>query len=200
MAPQNNSPIGILGGIFNPVHFGHLAIAQLACEQYNLEKVIIIPAGTPPHKPKTAIVPAEHRLAMLQCAIKGNSAFSIEDEEISREGVSYTVDTLRVLTKRYPDSEFYFIIGSDNLLEILTWRSYKTIIKMVTFCVAHRPGFSMRIPEELSRARIIVFPSPEWGISSTKIRSYIAEDKSCRYMMPKDVVDYIRKNQLYKSN
>lgn len=198
MAQDKKSSLGILGGIFNPVHYGHLAIAQMAKEHFNLEKIIIIPSGTPPHKSETVCVSAEHRLAMLNNAIKGNNAFHLEEEEILRKGVSYTVDTLRVLKKRYPNSELHFIIGSDNLLKMLTWRSYKTIMKMVTFCVAHRPGFSMRIPEELSHANIIAFPSPEWGISSTKIRQYIAKGLSCRYMMPKSVMDYIKKNKLYQ--
>ncbi len=197
MTSTNKSRIGILGGIFNPVHYGHLAIAQMAYEHFNLEKVAFIPAGTPPHKPETAIVSSDHRLAMLNLAIKGNNSFCIEDEETKRKGVSYTVDTLRSLQKLYSESELFFIIGSDNLFEILTWHNYKTIIKKVTFCVAHRPGYSMRIPEELSHAKIIAFPSPEWGISSTKIRLYISENVSCRYLMPKSVVDYIKKNQLY---
>jgi nicotinate-nucleotide adenylyltransferase len=190
--------IGILGGIFDPVHFGHLAIAQLAYEHFKLKKVFFIPAGIPPHKSESVTESATHRLTMLNLAIKSNNAFCLWNEEIKQEGFSFTVDTLHTFKNLYPDSDFYFIIGSDNLFEILTWRNYKTIIKMVTLCVAHRPGYSMRIPQELSRAEVIAFPSPEWGISSTKIRTYIAENISCRYLMPRSVVDYIRKNKLYK--
>ena len=198
MACEKKTVLGILGGIFNPVHNGHLAIAQLAREYYDLDRVLFVPAGIPPHKPESTIVSADHRMAMLRRALKDNKAFAIEDIEITQRTVSYTVNTLRVLQKRFAGSALYFIIGSDNLFEILTWRNYKTILRMVTFCVAHRPGFSLRIPPELSRAKILPFPSPEWGISSTKIRSYSAKKLSCRYLIPKGVTDYIRKNKLYQ--
>lgn len=199
MASIPESRIGILGGSFDPIHSGHLAVAQLAYEHFALEKVYFIPAGTPPHKTEKVTVSTRHRLTMLRSAVKGNKAFCIWDGEIKRGGVSYTVDTLHTLKTLHPDSQFYFIIGSDNLFEILTWRKYKTIIKMVNLCVTHRPGYSMRIPHELSSAEIIDFPSPEWGISSSIIRSYIARNISCKYMIPQVVIDYIQKNGLYRN-
>lgn len=198
MAPVLQSPIGILGGSFDPVHCAHCAIAQLALEHFALEKVYFIPAYIPPHKRVSVAVSARHRLAMLRRAIRGNRAFCIWDGELKRKGVSFTVDTLHELKKLHPDSQFYFIIGSDNIPEMLTWKKYKTIIKMTTLCVTHRPGHSMRIPPEMSRAKIATLPSPEWGISSSMIRSYLTGNISCRYMLPDAVVDYIQKNKLYR--
>ncbi len=198
MASIPESPIGILGGSFDPVHNGHCAVAQLAQEHFSLKKVYFIPAFIPPHKIDTVTISARHRLNMLQKAVQGNKSFCIWDGEIKRGGISFTVDTLRTLKKMYPHSVLYFIIGSDNLSEILTWNNYKKIIKMVTLCVAHRPGYAMRIPSQLSKATIVTFPSPEWGISSTMIRTYLAKGKSCRYILPQKVVEYIKKNKLYR--
>ena len=198
MAPISQTPIGILGGSFDPVHSAHCAIAQLAMEHFALDKVYFIPAYIPPHKRTTVAASARHRLAMLRKAIKGNRAFCIWDGELKRKGVSFTVDTLNELKKLHPVSQFYFIIGSDNIPEMLTWKKYKSIIKMATLCITHRPGHSMRIPPELSRAKIATFPSPEWGISSSTIRSSITQGISCRYLLPDDVQEYIQKNKLYK--
>lgn len=197
MAPVSKPRIGIIGGSFNPIHFAHLAIAQLAYEHFALQKVYFIPAYIPPHKRETITISARHRLAMLRRAVKGNRAFFVWDGELKRKGISFTVDTLNELKKLHPESQFYFIIGSDNIVEILTWRKYKAIIKMVTLCVTHRPGYSMRIPPELSEAKTVTFPSPEWRMSSSVIRSYFARNISCKYMLPDLVREYIQKNKLY---
>ncbi len=191
------SRIGILGGSFDPVHNGHLAVAQLACEHFSLHKVFFIPANIQPHKKQSIPVTARHRLAMLKSAITGNSNFCIWDGEIKRGGISFTVDTVHALKEMHPDAALYFIIGSDNFSEIRTWNRYKRILAMVTLCVAHRPGYAIRIPAELSEIEVISFPSPEWGISSSKLRSHLNEGKSCRYMLPEKVALYIQKNKLY---
>ena len=198
MAPVSKPGIGIVGGSFDPVHFAHLAIAQSAYEHFALQKVCFIPANIPPHKRETVTISATHRLAMLQRAVKGNKAFCVWDGELKRKGISFTVDTLNELKRLYPQSHFYFIIGSDNIVEILTWKEYKTIIKMVTLCVTHRPGYSMRIPAELSGAKIVTFPSVEWRISSSMIREYLSTNISCRYMIPDAVMEYIKRNGLYR--
>lgn len=198
MALVSPAPIGILGGSFDPVHYAHCAIAQLAREHCSLEKVYFIPAYIPPHKRVSVAASARHRLVMLQKAITGNKSFCVWDGELKRKGVSFTVDTLCGLKKLHPDSQLYFIIGSDNIPEIATWRKYKTILQMVTLCITHRPGYSMRIPRELSKEKIVTIPSPEWGISSSMIRSYIAQGISCRYLLPGTVMKYIQKNRLYQ--
>ena len=198
MAPVLKPRIGIIGGSFDPVHFAHLTIAQLAYEHFALHKVYFIPAYIPPHKRETVGISARHRLAMLRRAVKGNRAFSVWDGELKRKGISFTIDTLHELKTLHPESQFYFIIGSDNIIEILTWRRYKSILKMVTLCVTHRPGYSIRIPPELSKAKIVTFPSPEWRISSSMIREYLSTNISCRYLLPDVVLEYIQKNRLYQ--
>ena len=135
---------------------------------------------------------------MLRSAITGNGNFCLWDGEIKRGGISFTIDTVHTLQEMHPDAALHFIIGSDNLSEISTLRCYKKILAVVTLCVAHRPGYTMRIPPELSKATVIPFPSPEWGVSSSKIRSYLNKGKSCRYMLPGKVVEYIRKHKLYQ--
>ena len=198
MAPIKKSRIGILGGSFDPVHCGHCAIAQMALEHFSLEKVYFIPAFIPPHKTGSVSASAGHRLGMLKTAVRENRSFQVWDGEVRRKGVSFTVDTLKQFRKRYPSAEFYFIIGSDNIRQIRTWREYETILGMVTLCVTRRPGWSLRIPEELSDTRIAFFPSPMWGISSTLIREYLAQNLSCRYLVPSAVLDYIRRHRLYR--
>jgi nicotinate-nucleotide adenylyltransferase len=190
--------IGILGGCFDPVHIGHCAIAQLAYEYFSLRKVYFIPAFIPPHKKQTIITPAVHRVAMLKLAIKGNKAFAVWKGEIKRKGISYSIDTLNILKEEFSGAALYYIIGSDNIMEMLTWREYEKIIQSVTLCIVHRPGYPLTIPSELEKASIQNFSSPEWGISSTMIRSLIAGNISCRYLVPPAVESYIRRHRLYQ--
>ncbi|MBD3392134.1 MAG: nicotinate (nicotinamide) nucleotide adenylyltransferase [Chitinivibrionales bacterium] len=197
MAFRRKAPIGVLGGSFDPVHFGHLAIARLALEHFDLHKMLFIPAGVPPHKPDTVCAAAGQRLAMLKLAISGQPGFAAWDIEIRRPGKSYTVDTLTAVKKRFPGRDTYFIIGSDNLPEITTWHRYKALLSMTTLCIAHRPGHSMRVPRAIRGARILRFPSPEWGISSSRIRKLLAEGHSCRYLVPDSALRYAAARNLY---
>lgn len=190
--------IGILGGSFDPVHNGHLAAAQLAVEHLHLDRVFFVPAGLPPHKPDTVVAPARHRLAMLRKAVVGTPAFVVWDGEIRRGGTSYSIDTLRALSKLHPRAQLFFIIGSDNISEMLTWRNYGSILKLVTVCVAHRPGFAARVPPGLADADIVPLPSPEWGLSSSMVRSYAAKGLSCAHLIPATVRKYIGKHGLYR--
>ncbi|NLP03818.1 MAG: nicotinate (nicotinamide) nucleotide adenylyltransferase [Fibrobacter sp.] len=189
--------IGILGGIFDPVHNGHLAIASLAREFFGLQKVLFIPSGSPPHK-DSVTASAEDRLAMLRLALKNEPGAEIREEELHRSGYSYTIDTLHELRKQY-DGQFFFIIGSDNITEIPGWHRYRRIIQMVELCIAHRPGYAIKIPPELKEASVRTFPSPEWGISSTMIRRYLKEGLSCRHLIPEQVREYILKKGLYRN-
>ena len=195
-----SSPLGVLGGIFDPVHNGHLAVASLAKDFFKLDKVLLIPSGVPPHKLSKVKASPSDRLEMLRLAIGGKTGFEICTEEINRQGYSYTFDTLNVLKKQYGNSQIYFIIGSDNLKEISTWYRYIEVIELVTLCVAHRPGYSCKIPEELKKAKILKFPSPEWAISSTMVRTYLHRGYSCRHLLPDPVIDYILSKGLYKKD
>ncbi len=188
--------IGVLGGIFDPVHNGHLAVASLAREALGLEKIIFIPSGNPPHKSATICASASDRLNMLRCALEEETDTIIWESELKRPGVSYTIDTLHELLREF-NCPLYFIIGSDNLQEICSWHRYQEIISLVSFGVAHRPGYSDLIPEELTKADIKFIPSPRWGISSSMVRSYFSQGYTCKHLLPSSVIDYILKKQLY---
>jgi nicotinate-nucleotide adenylyltransferase len=191
------SAIGVLGGIFDPIHNGHLALAHCALDYFRLQTFLLVPAGKPPHK-STSGVSVEHRIAMVRLALSRDHELTLWDGEIKRGGTSYSIDTLHALSKVHPGKSIYFIIGADNLREIKTWHRYREILDRVTLCVAGRPGYSQDIPRELAKAKILFFPSPEWGISSTMIRTYLKQGLSCRHLVPENVLDYISKQGLYK--
>jgi nicotinate-nucleotide adenylyltransferase len=193
-----SKPIGVLGGIFDPVHNGHLATGMLAYDFFNLDKVVFIPAGIPPHKAATVTAPSNDRLKMLEIALEGEVFASIWEREVHTTEVSYTIDTLEELAAVYPDAPLYFIVGSDNLNEIHTWHRYRDILSLVTLCVTERPGYSMEIPSTLSSAKIETFPSPLWGVSSTLLRSYLSQGYRCNYLIPDGVREYINTKGLYR--
>jgi len=188
--------IGILGGVFDPVHCGHLAAALLAKEYFGLDEVLFVPSGSPPHKPAVAVSP-DDRLNMLKLALAGVDGCGVWDGELRRGGYSYTIDTLNELGGRYAGAKFYFIIGTDNLPEIAKWRSYEEILSRVTLCAAFRPGYAADRPEALAAADIRDFPGPMWGSSSTMLRGYLGKGHSCKFMIPDAVLEYIREKGLY---
>jgi nicotinate-nucleotide adenylyltransferase len=194
--PAAAGAIGIIGGVFDPIHNGHLALAHLSRNYFSLEKMLLVPAGLPAHK-SPPIASIDDRLAMTRLALRNDPDLVLWDGEIRRGGTSYSIDTLKALSRKYPGKPLYFIIGADNLREIRTWHRYKEIIAMVTLCVASRPGCSNTIPRNLTKARISFFPSPEWGISSTMLRAYFKQGFSCRNLVPDAVLEYIKRYKLY---
>jgi len=188
--------IGILGGVFDPVHFGHLSMAELARSNFQLDQVIFVPAGIPPHK-QTVTTSAADRLKMLKLVVENLPHFSIWEGEVNKSGCAYTVDTISDLSGLYPNVKLYFIIGADNLNEILTWHYSDEILNKVTLCVAGRPGFDITRPGALSNADIETFNGPEWGLSSTILRKYLKNGLSCKFLTPDAVLAYIRENGLY---
>ena len=193
---QAQSALGILGGIFDPIHYGHIAIAQLAMDYFHLERIVFIPAGIPPHKTTTTASP-QHRLSMLSLAIDNKPGFSLWDGELRRQGPSYTVDTLLEMKKEFADAQLHFIIGSDNLNEVQSWHNYKELFSLATLCVASRPGFPTHDADAAVPFAFKEFPSPEWGLSSTRLRSYLAKGYSCNGLIPQEVLSYLRTNKLY---
>lgn len=186
--------IGILGGTFNPIHIGHLILAEEAREKLGLDKIIFVPAYFPPHKDNSDIAPAKERYAMLKLAIKKNCYLVVSDIEIKRDGRSYTIDTLREFKKIYPQDELYFIIGSDLLNYLDEWKDLEEIIKMVKFIVATRPGYPLeKIPSYIS-----TIPIRAVDISGFAIRQAIKENRSFRYLVSEAVFKYILKKRLYK--
>lgn len=185
-----------MGGTFDPVHNGHLSAAMLARDHFRLDQIIFIPTGTPPHK-DSVCASAQERHRMLRLAVEGIAEFSIYEGEVTRSGYSYTVDTLEMLRNKYGDVPFHYIIGSDNLSEIRSWRSYEQILEWVILCVAGRPPYSLEPSAAIKNARVEFFPSPEWGLSSTALRSYLKKGCSCKFLIPDAVLAYIKEMGLY---
>jgi nicotinate-nucleotide adenylyltransferase len=186
--------IGILGGTFNPIHIGHLILAEEVREKLGLGRIIFVPAYLPPHKENSDIAPAEIRFAMIKLAIKGNKYFTVSDIEIKRDGRSYTIDTVRQFKELYLHDELYFIIGSDLLNYLDDWKDLSEIIKMVKFIVATRPGYPLeKIPSYIS-----TIPIRAVDISGFEIRNAIKKNASFRYLVAESVFQYINKKGLYR--
>ncbi|MDO8662320.1 MAG: nicotinate-nucleotide adenylyltransferase [Candidatus Omnitrophota bacterium] len=186
--------IGILGGTFNPVHIGHLILAEEAREKLGLEKIFFVPANLPPHKENGDIAAASLRLKMLKLAVKGNKYFNVSDAEVKRQGRSYTIDTIKEFKDKYLQDELYFIIGSDLLKYLEEWKDLAEINKMVKFIAATRPGYPLeKIPSYIQTLGIRAV-----DISGFEVRRCIKEDKSFRYLVPEAVFNFINTKGLYK--
>jgi len=196
--------IGILGGTFNPIHLGHLLVAQDALEQLRLDRVIFIPSATPPHKVVDKLAAARDRLQMIKLAIRGNDRFAVDDIEIERGGKSYSVDTLTTLRRRHPKADLYFIIGADSLRELHLWREVQRLVRLCTFVTVPRPGFESKpvVDPRLDaatrrRLRQQVLRGHACDIASRDIRARVASGRSIRYLVPDAVHAYIRRRRLY---
>jgi len=194
------SKIGILGGSFNPIHFGHAAAAQMATEELGLDLALFIPTRLNPLKDSSKIAAVKDRLAMCECAISKNPLFEIWEKELEMPAPSYTVNTLDRLFTEFSAKEWYFIIGSDNLSSFVQWYKWEEILQKVNIAVCYRPNFPMDIPKELPNERVACFEGPNWGISSSQIRKRISERKSCKYLLDENVIKYIEKNRLYEES
>jgi nicotinate-nucleotide adenylyltransferase len=178
-------------------------MGEAALERFGLDKVLYIPAGQPPHKAEYPVSNAEDRYAMALLGTATNPAFEVSRIEIERTGPSYSVDTIRQIRGIYgPDSEIYFILGTDEAVDITTWHEAHSLPDLTRFAVVSRPGFGIeelrtRIPERFYSA-FSILPMPVIGISSTEIRERIASGRSIRYMTPEPVEAYIRKRELYE--
>lgn len=204
-AAENTScKIGIMGGTFNPIHIGHLLLAETALTSEGLKKVMFIPSGKPYMKEETTVLDASHRLKMVELAIADNPSFMVSDMEIRRPGNTYTSETLALLKQEQPKTAFYFILGADNLFAMETWKEPEKIFSACTILAAVRNGADHAHMQEKCRelvsiydAKIKLLPFPETAISSTDIRTLLRQNKSIRYMVPETVRKYIEKNQLY---
>ena len=216
--------VGILGGTFNPIHIGHLIVAQEVLENCNLEHILFIPLNIPPHKKVPAISPLI-RYKMVQLAIEDNPLFSVSDIEIKRGGVSYTIDTLSSLKEKFGSVQFYLIMGLDTFLLIHTWKNYQKLLTSIPIIITTRPGhswqdllklhpsvksllnlkkFSFNKKEEIiikinqDFINLIFLPITGIDISSSMIRWKIANNKLFKYYIPDKVYNYIVTNKIYK--
>ena len=196
--------VGIMGGTFNPIHNGHLFLAEHAYEQVKLDYVLFMPTMNPPHKTETDVISAEHRLNMVKLAIKDNPNFVLSDLELNRPGLTYTSDTLKILKEKEPDTEFYFIVGADSLMMMTKWKDPQTVFSLSTIVVGGRENYLKKqlidqaaYLEETYKGKIILLDMPNIEISSEYIRERIAERKSIRYYVPDEVLSYIKAYNLY---
>jgi nicotinate-nucleotide adenylyltransferase len=199
--------IGIFGGTFDPVHTGHLILAEQGREQGRLDEVWFVPAAHPPHKEEPALTRFEQRVEMLALAIAGNPAFRIDELEKERPGPSYTADTLSELRRRHPAYEFLLLIGSDTLIDLPHWYQPLRVLEHAGLLVMTRPGSTMLTPEQLRERlhlpeqtplRLEVVQAPQIDISSRDLRRRAAAGRSLRYFLPRAVECYIHEKRLYK--
>jgi nicotinate-nucleotide adenylyltransferase len=196
--------LGIMGGTFDPIHFGHLVTAEEALVQFNLDKVIFMPTGSPAAKADEDVTGAEHRYLMSVLATSTNPDFDVSRMEVDRPGLTYTVDTLTALRSELgPSAELFFITGADAVWEIVTWKDAERVADMVTFIAATRPGYDLdvaRASHEVAatRFRIEYIEVPALAISSTEMRRRVSEGRPIRYLTPEAVVIYVEKHGLYR--
>ena len=194
--------IGVMGGTFDPIHVGHLAVAEEARETLALERILFVVAGRPPHKAASEVTMARHRVAMVELAIAGNPAFELSRIEVDRAGPSYTVDTVEALAR---DAEVTLILSVETFRELPTWHEPARLFDAARLCVVPREGYPASDPAWLASAfpgradRVSYLEGPRLGLSSTAIRARVAAGRSIRYLVPAAVVDYIAANDLYRS-
>lgn len=206
MSGTKKSKIGIMGGTFDPIHYGHLFIAECARHKFNLDEILFIPSGLPVHKRRNNISEPRHRLTMTQLAIQCNPYFKISTIETDRSGPTYTIDTLRMLhSQQKSPQEYYFITGADAILEILTWKDVDEIFELCHFIAVTRPGFSFDDMNQVKQGlkmnqikRIHIYETAGILVSSTDIRQRAVNDEPIKYLVPEQVEKYIIENKLYR--
>jgi nicotinate-nucleotide adenylyltransferase len=197
--------LGIMGGTFDPIHYGHLIAAEFSRYEFKLDQVVFMPAAHPPHKEIKSVLNSKHRYEMVKQAIAHNPAFTISDLEMKRAGKSYTIDTLQYFLEHYPDTEIFFIMGADSLLMMDTWKDYKELAEIGSFIVVTRPGYIIKrsdpalqnLPPVLWE-HLHFLPIPGLDISSSDIRERVATNRPVKYLLPLEVEQYIIAKGLYR--
>lgn len=206
MSGVKKPKIGIMGGTFDPIHYGHLFIAECARYKFDLEKILFIPTGMPVHKRRSNIIEPIHRLTMTRLATQSNPYFEVSTIETDRSGPTYAIDTLRLLHSQAKRSqEYFFITGADAILEILTWKDVDEIFELCQFIAVTRPGFSFDDMNTVKRGltinqikRIHIYETAGILVSSTDIRQRVINEEPVKYLVPEQVENYIIQNKLYK--
>ena len=186
--------IGILGGTFNPIHIGHLILAQECRNCFDLDKVIFVPTAQSPLKDEVENVSPEDRLKMVELAIDSNEQFEVSDYEIKKGGISYSIDTIRHFKETHKDSEIFFISGADSAVDLSKWKDVDGILELCTFVIATRPGWEEKSEYEDKILRIVI---PYIDVSSTFVRERIKIKDPVRYFVSDKVLDYIKKQKFY---
>lgn len=197
--------LGIMGGTFDPIHYGHLVTAEGARYSFGLDRVIFVPSGRPPHKPGHIVSDPLDRYKMTCLAVASNPFFCASAIEVERPGPSFTIDTVRAVMELYPGAKIYFITGADALLEIFKWKDFDILLTICNFVAATRPGYRLfelrektaSLPSGLKQ-NISYMEVPALAISSTEIRQRVCDGRPVKYLLPESVEDYIKKNKLYR--
>jgi nicotinate-nucleotide adenylyltransferase len=219
------SRLGVLGGTFNPIHLGHLVLAESLRESLALDRVLFVPAGTPPHK-AAGIAPAVDRYAMAALAVAGHAAFATSDVEVRRSGPSYSVDTLEALAGEWPGAHLFFLMGTDTFLDLLTWHTPERLTAWATLAVGYRAGSPFDpesatardvlarlgrrawrrvapaggptgVVEAVAPGEVLLLETRSLPVSAREIRALLAAGRSVRYLVPLAVADYIAQHRLY---
>jgi len=196
--------IGVIGGTFDPIHYGHLAAAEEARVRMNLERVLFVVAGVPPHKLNEEVTPVEHRLAIVSLAVASNPYFAISNVDVDRPGPSYTVDTISILQEQWgQETEIYFIMGLDSLVELPTWHQPQRLIQSCRLVAVRRPRFEIDMSQlEASlpgiSSRVEIIDMPEVDISSSDLQRRVREGLPIKYQVPEEVERYINDHELYQ--
>ncbi len=198
--------LGVFGGTFSPIHYGHLMICEAIREEFGLDRILFVPAQIPPHKDINRVAEAEHRLEMTRLAIMDNPFFEVSDIEMKREGASYTVDTLLAFKALYgPETQLSLIVGADSIVQLTSWRRFEEIIRLCRFIVARRPDTSDDVLDKaidhlvsdygavIKKSKAVAMP-----YSSTEIRERVSSGLSIRYRVPPCVEHYIQEHRLYR--
>jgi len=187
--------IGIFGGSFDPVHLGHLLVAQAALEELELDRLFLIPAARSPFKPENQPASAEKRLQMLRLAFTGRTRCEVDDLEIKRGGVSYTIDTLRDYARRFPRAEMFSLIGADNVASLPKWREAAELARLAEFVAIPRPGeIPAAFPPPFRGRTLTGWPL---GVSSSQVRARVQAGLPVDHLVPALVAEAIRNNRLY---
>ena len=189
---KKRKQVGILGGNFNPVHNAHLIVADQVRQQLGLDQVLLMPEYQPPHVDKKETIPEHHRLKMLELAIEGIEGLDIETIELERKGISYTYDTMKILTEQHPDTDYYFIIGADMVDYLPKWYRIDELVDMVQFVGVQRPRY-----KAVTSYPVIWVDVPLMDISSSMVRNFLAQGRKPNFLLPQPVLDYIEKEGLY---
>lgn len=194
-SPNFPRRLGLFGGSFNPVHLGHLLVAQAAQEELELDRLCFIPAAQSPFKPNADLAPPGTRLQLLRLALAGHATWEVDDQEIARGGVSYTVDTVRNYTRLYPDARLYYLVGADHVPLLPKWRDAVDLARLVEFAVIPRPDEPLTpLPASFRVHLLRGFPL---GVSASQVRERLQNGRCIEWLVPAAVAEAIRSQNLY---
>lgn len=198
--------IGLFGGTFNPIHNGHLHIARAFADELNLHSVIFLPAGLPYHKNQPT-TNAKHRFAMVQAAIEDEPRFAVSDIDMVRDSATYTIDTINIFRQHFPQTQLWWLLGMDSLLQLHTWKNWSKLVQQTNIAVAAREGVLLQnapaalhawLGEALEQGSLKILNAAEYPISSSEIRQALSRGENTQAWLPEKVANYIQQHQLYR--